>query len=421
MLGELSDLVSDYLSINPSLIPGETIATGISKGIYAVAKKSKIFRFSYNNDSIELEMDTKKLDKVAKGNNFFSYVVSVALYMKENYSVSGVDINVRYMTLPIRKGLSSSAAVSVLTVKAFKKKNKANTETSLIESFVYPKLGTIQMWNEMANKIKSLGGKIYLNTIVKNIVIKDNTVEAVIYEKDNITYTENLDIVISSMPIKELFEGFRNSNIPEDIYDIATNLPYRDFMSVGLVVNKLTLQNKTKSKTLGNILPDSWIYIQEPDITMGRLQIFNNWSPYMFKDKTEMDKKVILGLEYFASEDDKYWNMSDKEFIDFAIGEAEKIGLLNRSDVEESIRIKIPKAYPAYFGTYSDIDRVITYLNTISNLYCIGRNGQHRYNNMDHSMLTGIETANHIMNKLENKQIIWNVNTEQEYHETKVN
>ena len=217
------------------------------------------------------------------------------------------------------------------------------------------------------------------------------------------------------MPIKDLVNGM-GEEVPNTVKDIALNLPYRDFMTVGVLVDKLLLENKTKHKTLGNIVPDCWIYIQERDVKLGRLQIFNNWSPYMVKDP---ENTVWVGLEYFCNEGDEYWYMSDRDFTDFALDELEKIGIINKSDVKDTVRIKVKKAYPAYFGTYNEFHKVREYLDGINNLYCIGRNGMHRYNNMAHSMLTAIEAVNCIKDNSLSKARIWDVNTEQEYHEVK--
>lgn len=218
------------------------------------------------------------------------------------------------------------------------------------------------------------------------------------------------------MPLKDLVCGIDNKKVPDDILEIAKGLPYIDFQTVGVLVKKLKIKNETKLKTLSNIVPDCWIYVQEPDVKMLRLQIFNNWSPYMVEKPEET---IWIGLEYTCLEDDMYWNMNDNEFIDFAVDELVKIGIIDKSDVIDSHREKIKKAYPAYFDTYSRIDDLIKYLNQFENLYCIGRNGQHRYNNMDHSMLTAIEAVNNIKNNIENRDNIWNVNTEKSYHEEK--
>ncbi len=318
------------------------------------------------------------------------------------------------------KGLSIAAVIKDMIKKIIGKKNDKTAETSLIERFIYPKLGAGQVYEEMANKIRQMGGKIILNADVKEILFKNKKVESITYYQNNKKHQLNVDILVSSMPLKELFTSIHGMTIPKDIYEIATNLPYRSFMSVGLVVDKLYLENTTKVKTLNEIIPDSWIYVQEPDVKMGRLQVFNNWSPYLFRHKEEINNKVLFTLEYFCDEFDDYWNMSDEEFIDFAIEEALKLKMISsKKAVEKSVRIKVPKAYPAYFGTYSQIDKVINYVNGFDNVYCVGRNGQHRYNNMDHSMLTGIETAKHILDNHIDKKEIWNVNVEKEYHEEK--
>ena len=218
------------------------------------------------------------------------------------------------------------------------------------------------------------------------------------------------------MPLKDLILAM-DCNVPEEVRNIAAGLVYRDFITVGLLVKKLNLENKTKFKTLNNIVPDTWIYVQEADVKLGRIQVFNNWSPYMVKDP---DNTVWIGLEYFVDEGDEYWNMKDEDFIAFATKELVSMGVINEEDVLDAHEERIQKAYPAYFDTYKDIDKVIDFINTIENLYCIGRNGQHRYNNMDHSMLTGMECVNSILDPSKvNKETIWKVNTEQEYHEEK--
>ena len=193
-------------------------------------------------------------------------------------------------------------------------------------------------------------------------------------------------------------------------------MPYIDFQTVGVLVKKMKLENKTKMKTLGNIVPDCWVYVQEPEVKMLRFQIFNNWSPYLVKDA---ENSVWIGLEYTCQEGDKYWNMSDKDFTNFAINELVSMDIIDREDVLDSHREKVKKAYPAYFDTYKDMNKLVDYLNTFDNLYCVGRNGQHRYNNMDHSMVTSFEAVKNIKEEIVSKENIWNVNTEKEYHEAK--
>ena len=312
------------------------------------------------------------------------------------------------------KGLSIRAVVKDMMSKLFGKKNNENTETSLIEQFWYPKYGPGQLWELVAKKCEEKGAKILFNHGVKKINTENGKITSVICETPEGEKTFEGDYFISSMPIKNLVCGIDSSN--EEVLRIAKGLPYRDFVTVGLLVDKLNLENKTDIKTLGGIVPDCWIYVQDKGVKLGRIQIFNNWSPYMVKNP---ENTVFIGLEYFCTEGDEFWNMTDEECVSFAISELEKMGIIKNENVLDSHREKIKKAYPAYFDTYSEFDKVIEYLNTYENLYCVGRNGQHRYNNMDHSMMTAILTAQAIKEGKTDKSEIWTVNTEKEYHEQK--
>lgn len=311
------------------------------------------------------------------------------------------------------KGLSIFKLIMSYLTKNFTSNDKK--ETSLIEQFYYPKYGPGQFWETMAEEVIKMGGKIFFNTSVKKIDFIDNKIANILAININgdIIKFEAEDI-FSSMPIKDLIEGMGNYP-PTNVTEIASSLPYRDFITVGLLMKKLKITNKTKFKTVSNIIPDCWIYIQERDVSLGRIQIFNNWSPYLI-DKLE--DTVWIGLEYFCYEGDEKWNKSEDDFTAYAIDELVKIGIIDKNDVLDSTVIKVKKAYPAYFGSYSKFDIVKEYLNSIDNLYCIGRNGQHRYNNMDHSMLTAIEAVNSYMGNVD-KRTIWEINTEEEYHETK--
>lgn len=306
------------------------------------------------------------------------------------------------------KGLSlMKTFVSALT-KPFRKKS-SKVETSLIEEFYYPKKGPGQLYSKMADEIIKMGGEIHFNSKVNNVHLNGNSID---YIEVNGNIVKG-DYYISSMPIKDLMNSM--NDVDKSLLDIANNLPYRDFITVGLLLDKLKIKNKTKMKTVNNIVPDCWIYIQDNSVKLGRLQIFNNWSPYMVDD---LEKHIFVGLEYFCNEGDEMWNMKEEDFIKFAIDELAKIKIIDKEDVLDSVELKIKKAYPAYFDSYAEFPKVKDYLNSIDNLYCIGRNGQHRYNNMDHSMLTAIETVNVIKNGLD-KSLIWNVNADKEYHETK--
>lgn len=252
-----------------------------------------------------------------------------------------------------------------------------------------------------------------MNCPVTKLQQQDGKIKTVTVNDVDAKKTLDADIFISSMPIKDLIENLEGLE-NDDITRIAKGLPYRDFMTVGLLVDKLKITNKTTYKTLGNIVPDCWIYVQDTSVKLGRIQIFNNWSPYLVKDP---ENTVWVGLEYFCNENDELWNMSDDEAVAFAIDELSKIGVIEKDAVLDSHRELIKKAYPAYFDTYSEIDKLVTYLDSLGNLYCIGRNGQHRYNNMDHSMVTAFEAVSAIISGSNDKTAIWNVNTEKEYHE----
>lgn len=312
------------------------------------------------------------------------------------------------------KGLSLRKAIWAILSKPFRKNSK-KIETSLIEQYYYPKKGPGQLWETLADRICNMGGEIRMNTRAVAVETDGDTVTSVTLETDGNRTTCTADYYFSSMPVKDLVEGM-GEKVPAEVKEIATKLPYRDFITVGLLVDRLNLKNETKIRTVGNIVPDCWIYIQERDVRLGRLQIFNNWSPYMVSDP---ENTVWIGLEYFCNEGDEMWNMSDADFISFAKGELAKIGVIDADHVLDSVRIRVKKAYPAYFGTYAQFDTVKDYLSSFHNLWCIGRNGQHRYNNMDHSMLTAVEAVKAVAAGKTDKTDVWNVNTEQEYHEDK--
>ena len=311
------------------------------------------------------------------------------------------------------KGLSILAIIKDMFGKLLPGKKTRHVETSLIESFSYPKLGPGQLWDVTAEEIEKLGGKIIKNCKVVSFEKNaDNHIVSLSYEKSGNLIKEEGDIFISSMPIKDLVGGM--NDVPAKEAAIAAGLPYRDYRTLGVLTRKLNLKNKTKIKTIGNIVPDNWIYVHDRTVKLGRCQIYNNWSPYMVAD---LEHSVWIGLEYFCSEGDEIWNMSEEDFAAFGISEMIQMGFIDSTkDVIDTHAESVKKAYPAYFDTYCDIDTLITWLKGIDNLYCVGRNGQHRYNNIDHSMMTSFETVKHILNG-GSKEPIWNVNTEKEYHE----
>ena len=312
------------------------------------------------------------------------------------------------------KGLSIKAIIKDMFQKLFGKKSE-NIETSLIEKFYYPKFGPGELWEIALEEFKKMGGTVLMNKKVVNVKKQGSKTCSVVCEGVNGKEEIEGDIFISSMPLKDLVLGMEN--VPEDVRLVAKGLPYRDFVTVGVLVDKLNIKNETKLKTLSNIVPDCWIYVQDIGVKLGRIQIFNNWSPYLVED---VQNKVWIGLEYFCDESEECFNMSEDKWVELASNELIKMGIINsREDILDAHREQVKKAYPAYFDTYKDINKVVDYINSFDNLYCVGRNGQHRYNNMDHSMVTSFETVNNIINNVKCKDNIWNVNTEDAYHEQK--
>ncbi len=341
-------------------------------------------------------------------------------YTEKVWGVSCSDIAADWGSQRI-KGLSIKKAVSHALKKSFSRNkdssiSQKNVETSLIGQFMYPKHGPGQMWEEVAKIVTQNGGEIYHSHRVVGMEGSENNIVAVKVRDEATGEVEIVtgDYFFSTMPVRDLINSFE-SNVPADVREVAQGLMYRDFITVGLLLNKMKIKNETKTKTINDVVPDNWIYIQERDVKIGRLQIFNNWSPYMVAD----EDNVWIGLEYFCNEGDEMWNMSDEKFTDFAIGELAKIDIINREDVLDSIVIHVQKTYPAYFGTYDKFDVVQEFTDSFENLFLIGRNGMHRYNNMDHSMLTAMKAVENIINGVTSKDNLWNVNVEEEYHEEK--
>lgn len=303
-----------------------------------------------------------------------------------------------------------------------KKMRNREVETSLIEEFWYPKLGPGQLWQVVAERCQRRGVEIMRGANVVELDQEDGHISHVVYvDKSGEKHTIEADTVISSMPVKDLVRAINASSTPAptEMSRVAQGLPYRDFVTVGLLVKRLYLRNNTNIATLGNppLVPDCWIYVQDTGYKVGRIQIFNNWSPYLVKN---VDDTIWIGLEYFCDEGDEFWNMSTQEAIKFAVDELTRMKIIRGSqDVLDAHRELVPKAYPAYFDTYDEMPKLVEYLDSFGNLYCVGRNGQHRYNNQDHSMATAIESVKNIKNHRDSKDNVWSVNTEKDYHETK--
>jgi protoporphyrinogen oxidase len=315
------------------------------------------------------------------------------------------------------KGLSVTKALlhAAKSILGYHNKNvdQKGTETSLIERFLYPKHGPGQMWQLAAKEIFSKGGEIHFLQQVTQLRCEGKRIVAIETESaDKSRRWWDGDWVISTMPIRDLVQAITPPP-PSAIREIATGLMYRDFITMGLLLKKL--KPRPEGTTSLNLLPDTWIYIQEPDVKVGRLQIFNNWSPALVRDAST----VWLGLEYFCQEGDELWRLTDSEFSKMAIEELAKIDIIDPTDVLDWHVVRIPKAYPGYFGSYDRFDTLRSFVDDIENLFLIGRNGMHRYNNQDHSMVTAKLAAETIITGSTDKTAIWSVNVEEEYHEEK--
>jgi protoporphyrinogen oxidase len=312
------------------------------------------------------------------------------------------------------KGLSVTKAITHAVASRFRSSAdtaQKQTETSLIERFLYPKLGPGQMWEEVARKIAARGGDIRLRHRVIGIEHRDQEISSVVVQDETSGMVETVPCgnFISTIPVRDLTAMLKPSD--DTVIRIADRLPYRDFMTAGLLLKRMISADPRAAAN--GMPPDNWIYIQEPDVKIGRLQVFNNWSPALVADEAT----IWLGLEYFCREGDDLWSMNDAAFLDFAACELEKIGMIDRRDVLDGTVVRVPKAYPAYFGEYRDFDKVRAYLDGFANLYPVGRNGMHRYNNQDHSMLAANGAVNSILNSGKGKSDIWDINAEDEYHE----
>lgn len=292
-------------------------------------------------------------------------------------------------------------------------KKGGDGQTSLIENFLYPKFGPGQMWETAAKRFEQGGGRLIRKAEVIALDRAHDRVTAVTARLagGNVLRFETNNVV-STMPIKDLTVAMQ-ADMPGTISGIGTQLQYRDFITVGLLYRKL---RKTAAaidpKT--HLVADNWIYIQDAGVKVGRLQIFNNWSPYMVADPDT----VWVGLEFFAKDDDDLWAMSEEALKALALREMQQLKLADEADALDAVVIRMPKAYPGYFGdAYSRFDDLREYLDGIKNLYLVGRNGMHRYNNQDHSMLSARYAVEAILAGSSDKFAIWGVNIDDDYHE----
>ncbi len=314
------------------------------------------------------------------------------------------------------KGLSLRSAIANFVISLIGKDDdlkQKNKETSLIERFLYPKYGPGQLWEIVRDNVLSQGAELHMGyacTAIRSEQGRIQSIEA--RNKEGQSLELKGDYFFSTMPVKDLINAW-SPQVPEQISQIANGLEYRDFFTVGLLVKQLKIN--AEHEQAPKLIKDNWIYIQEPGVEIGRLQIFNNWSPYMVKDADT----VWLGLEYFCKDTDAIWNKPDEELIALGKAELEKIGILESEPALDACIIRMPKTYPAYFGTYGSFDLLRDYLDSFENLFPVGRNGMHKYNNQDHSMLTAMTAVDNILSGRSDKSNLWEINTEEDYHEEK--
>ncbi|NIG57136.1 NAD(P)/FAD-dependent oxidoreductase [Chitinophaga sp. Cy-1792] len=405
------------------------------------------FLKKFFNYPIQLSVDTlKKLGLITTLKIMFSYMYAQLFPRKQEKSLEDFMVNRFGLTLyhlffkdytekvwgiPCNKisaewgaqrikGISIGKAISHALKQAWdagkpKDINQKNVETSLIEQFLYPKHGPGQLWEECARQVTEKGGTILMQHDVTKIFKEGNRITA-IETVDRTTGEASVlegDYFFSTMPIKELIADFQG-DVPANVKEVAEGLQYRDFITIGILLKNLSFTDKSgDSKPI--TLKDTWIYIQEKDVRVGRLQLFNNWSPYMVKDPAT----TWVGMEYFCNIGDGFWELSDNEIRTIAISELCKIGLAKEDDVLDATVLRMEKTYPAYFGVYERFDEFRNYIDQFENIFLVGRNGMHKYNNSDHSMLTAMVAVDNIANGITTKSNIWSINTEQEYHEEK--
>ena len=297
------------------------------------------------------------------------------------------------------KSLSVAKALWHALAKPFRRQASLGgaAQTSLIERFLYPKYGPGQMWEVVTERLRAQGVQVALDSPVNRLEHSGGRIRAVMTPEKRF----EAETFISTMPVRDLALGLA-PQAPARALEIASGLRYRDFVVVGLLYRRLAQS-----------LPDNWIYVQEPGMQVGRLQIFNNWSPYMVKDAGT----AWVGMEYFCNEGDALWNAKDQQLLDLGVSEMRRLKLADPADRLDGIVIRMPKAYPAYHGSYARFGELRAYLDGFANLFLVGRNGMHRYNNQDHSMLSAKKAVEAILAGSSDKSAVWAVNIDDAYHE----
>jgi protoporphyrinogen oxidase len=310
-------------------------------------------------------------------------------YTEKVWGVPAHEVRAEWAAQRI-KGLSFFSAAKSAFVG-----NKDNKIKSLISEFHYPRFGPGQMWETMADEIIAHGGEVRLNAPVTGLEVRDGRVVAIEVRGERIEPSE----VISSLPLRATV-GLSGAAATGAVQAAAQGLRYRDFLTIALVIDG------------EDLFPDNWIYIHEPGVRVGRIQNFRSWSPWMVPDQS----KASIGMEYFCFKGDELWEMDDDDLVELAKGEIEKLGLARADKVERGFVTRVPLAYPMYDADYGERVEVIkAWLAGLSNLQQVGRNGLHRYNNSDHSMLTAMRAVENVIAGTNHD--LWAVNADSAYHE----
>lgn len=352
---------------------------------------------SYINAQILPRNSDKTLEQwVSKRFGRRLYEIFFQSYTEKVWGVPCTEISAEWAAQRI-KGLSLITALKN-ALSNQNSNNKGAVITTLIDAFDYPKQGPGMMWRAVADIVQNNGGRVCLGTEVERLSWADNRVDAVGIKSCGRQNMVGGTDFITSMPIRELIRKL-DPPVPQEVLKAANSLNYRDFVTVAVIVNKC------------DVFPDNWIYVHDPDVKVGRIQNYKNWSPYMVPDQ----EKTCLGLEYFCFEGDELWTMPDGELIELAKSELDALGLVHASEVEDGTVVRMPKAYPVYDATYREsLQTIRQFLTGIGNLQLVGRNGMHKYNNQDHSMLTAMLATKNILGE---NHDLWEVNADQEYHE----
>ena len=383
----------------------------LRKKNYSVYRHGKFYNYPFSlNSKTNKNLGFAKSFK-ANASKLYSQIFSTHEQYLEDCLVNryGKDIYTRFIEHYTEKVLGKHPAeiYNISDNNNFdglflEKEIKKDSESSY---YYYPKYGAGQLWQKVALEIKKMGGKFLFNCRVVEIAHNASMVTSVRFNYNGQENDLPADMLFSTMPLRDLMGAF-TPQPPDDILDISQNLIYRDLQTVGVLVSELKIKCPF-SLSLGELVPENCIYVNDSSVKLSKIHVYNNRSPYMIKN---VFGTVLLGLEYYCREGDMYWTMSDKDLYDLVISELVKIGLIEAPKVIELCRFKTKKALPIFHGEYANINRIQSYLNGFYNLYCIGRNGQHRCYNIDQAMLTAFEAVDNIILNKTSKANIWTIN-----------